>query len=191
MKNMEKIMQPVSSKQDAIMLIIEQLQQCTSDEQRLKLIEHMTLELQDLKEFHYFAEHSYGRNLVFSNEQFEIILMCWGSGQGATVHDHNDSLCIMKCLAGQLEEQRYVRKQSVNGESVVITPSTISHLNKGEACSITDSDGLHSISNQTDNAACSLHFYFPPIHTATVYDIKDGAQRTVTSAFTSEYGIRK
>ena len=184
-------MQPARSTQDAVMLIIEQLQQCSSDQQRLNLIGNMVLELQDLEKYHHFGAGSYGRNLVYSNDQFEMILMCWGPEQGATVHDHNDSLCIMKCLAGQLEEQRYIKKRSVNGEGLTIMPSEVSHLNKGETCSITDNQGLHSISNQTTQAACSLHFYFPPIHTATVYDVKEGGQKTVISTFTSEYGIKK
>lgn len=41
------------------------------------------------------------------NGRFNLIALCWGKGQGAPVHDHAKSQCVMKMLQGSLEETRY------------------------------------------------------------------------------------
>ncbi len=165
--------------------LIDQLQQASTDQARKTLIANREVSLVDVERYYHFGAASYGRNLVFSNADFEVILMCWQSNQHSTAHDHNGSLCVMKCLAGELEEQRYI-KTATQMPRLLATEKKL--LVAGETSSITDQEGLHSISNNSVRAACSLHFYFPAIHSTNVYCLKDGSQKSVTSVFTSENG---
>ncbi|EPJ46215.1 MAG: hypothetical protein OFPII_22420 [Osedax symbiont Rs1] len=165
--------------------LIEQLQQASTDQARKTLISSIEVSLVDVELYHHFGAASYGRNLVFSNADFEVILMCWQSNQHSTAHDHNGSLCVMKCLAGELEEQRYIKTAT---QTPALLAAEKKRLVAGATSSITDLEGLHSIRNSSQRTACSLHFYFPAIHSTNVYCLKDGSQKSVTSVFTSEYG---
>jgi cysteine dioxygenase len=41
------------------------------------------------------------------NGKFDLILLCWGKGQGSPIHDHANSECFMKILEGTLTEARF------------------------------------------------------------------------------------
>uniref|UniRef100_A0A8C7D744 Cysteine dioxygenase n=1 Tax=Oncorhynchus kisutch TaxID=8019 RepID=A0A8C7D744_ONCKI len=60
---------------------------------------------QEWKKFAMFDPTRYTRNLVDEgNGKFNLILLCWGEGQGSSIHDHTDSHCFMKMLQGELKE---------------------------------------------------------------------------------------
>jgi len=175
----------VNQKVNSIDLLITDLQASLSQEQRIAVIENMHLQLADLDFYHHFGASSYGRNLVFSCEEFEIILMCWQPGQHSVAHDHNGSLCVMKCLVGELDEQRFQQHDQR------IHPIGKYTLTQGSTAFITDEQGLHCIGNYSEQDACSLHCYFPPIHNTNIYVLESGATKKVTSSFTTEYGVKK
>src|SRR5664279_2475996 len=51
-----------------------------------------------LQPYVFFSSKRYARNLIFKNEVFECVAMCWDIGQASSIHDHNDKLGWM-CLA--------------------------------------------------------------------------------------------
>ena len=169
--------------------VIEHLSAASSNQQRLEIIENLDIDLTQLRPYHHFGLSRYGRNLIYTGAGFEIILLCWQSQQYSTPHDHNGSLCIMKCISGELTEQRYQLQVSADNNCKLI-PSELMTLSNGQVTSITDQQGLHKLGNDTAAAACSLHFYFPPIHSANAYTEHDSSQKTVLSVFTSEYGVK-
>ncbi|MFT5707655.1 MAG: cysteine dioxygenase [Oceanospirillaceae bacterium] len=184
-------MQLASDEISVIDKLVEQLKHSSDDQQRIQLIAKLKIDLGDLRAYHYLGEKSYGRNLIFSNDDFEVILMCWSAGQGTIVHDHSESLCVMQCVDGELDEQRYIEQSYKEEMKFKIKPSQLSKLTSGETRSITDQDGLHSIKNNSSSAASSLHFYFPPIHNVTLYNLEEGVKKTASGVFTSEYGVLK
>lgn len=55
-----------------------------------------------------FNKFRYTRNLVDAgNGKFNLMVLCWGEGNGSSIHNHPDSDCMMKILAGQLTEVRF------------------------------------------------------------------------------------
>lgn len=55
-----------------------------------------------------FNKFRYTRNLVDSgNGKFNLMVLCWGEGNSSSIHDHPNSDCIMKMLAGRLTEVRF------------------------------------------------------------------------------------
>ena len=172
-----------------IQTVIEQLSAASSDQQRLELIERIPIDSTELRPYHHYGHSSYGRNLIYTGAEFEIILLCWKPQQYSTPHDHQGSLCIMKCISGELTEQRFLL-QAKAGNNCILSPTERITFGDGEVTSITDQQGLHKLGNDTAAVACSLHFYFPPIHSASAYSEQDGSQKTVLSVFTSEYGVK-
>ena len=173
-------------KSSPVEAFIDCLHACENDQQRIDCVQQNALSLDDLAQYHYFGTNSYGRNLVYHHPEFEVILMCWGPDQQSSAHDHNESLCVMKCIGGELEEQRY----KANPTPQPLSKTELSILKAGQSCSITDEEGLHTVGNKTAENACSLHVYFPPISSVSSFSIEDGKEKKLTSAFTSEYGVR-
>ncbi|PSC70679.1 cysteine dioxygenase isoform B [Micractinium conductrix] len=60
------------------------------------------------KPYVHFGEEHYVRNLVFANQDFELLVLCWRPGQGSRVHNHADSHGWVTVLAGRVEEARYI-----------------------------------------------------------------------------------
>jgi len=174
---------------NSLQTVIEQLSTANSDKQRQEIIENGHIGLTELGPFHHYGSSGYGRNLIYTGAEFEIILLCWQPQQFSTPHDHNGSLCIMQCVSGELIEQRY-QLQACADNHCILSPTELMTLSDGQVTSISDQQGLHKLGNATMTAACSLHFYFPPIHSANAYSEQDGGQKTVFSSFTSEYGVK-
>lgn len=62
----------------------------------------------DWSHYAYYDRHRYTRNLIDNgNGHFNLILLCWGQTQQSPIHDHSNSHCMMKMLAGQLVETQY------------------------------------------------------------------------------------
>lgn len=167
-------------------VFVDSLHACENDQQRIACVQNSDIALSDLDEYHYFGETSYGRNLIYHHPDFEVILMCWGPQQKSSAHNHSESLCVMKCLGGELEEQRY---QS-NAFPQPLTKTELTVLKTGQSVSITDEEGLHTVGNETAENACSLHVYFPPISRVTSFALEDSQTKKLTSCFTSEYGVK-
>lgn len=169
-----------------VAVFVESLHACESDQERIACVQQSVINLDDLDEYHYFGESSYGRNLIYDHPDFEVILMCWGPQQKSSAHNHSDSLCVMKCLGGELEEQRYLS----NEYPQPLTKTSLTTLKAGQSVSITDDEGLHTIGNETAENACSLHVYFPPISRVTSFGVENSKTKKLTSCFTSEYGVK-
>lgn len=167
--------------------VIEKLLLTSTDSDRVEAIEQSSLALESVEKYHFYGRESYGRNLVFSCPSFEVILMCWQPKQGSAIHDHGHSKCIMKCLKGELEEHRFqLAAESEDDHRVV--GSSVNVLRPGSVKDIDDNQGLHQITNNSMSDACSLHFYFPPIHSCNAFCQEKGSKKTVSSKFTSIYG---
>lgn len=66
-----------------------------------------------------FNKFRYTRNLVDAgNGKFNLMVLCWGEGNGSSIHNHPQSDCLMKILAGQLTEVRFAwPEKSADGEN--------------------------------------------------------------------------
>src|SRR3989338_9208147 len=55
----------------------------------------------------YWSEVHYTRNLIFSCDDFEIMLLCWNVNQASRIHNHASSNCWLSVLSGLVSEQVY------------------------------------------------------------------------------------
>ncbi|RWS30589.1 cysteine dioxygenase type 1-like protein [Leptotrombidium deliense] len=124
------------------------------------------------------------------------MLLAWSEGQGSSIHDHSNSHCFMKMLAGSLREIRYewpqndadtvdadgVHEMKVVGESVLHTDQ-VTYIN--------DSLGLHRVENKSHTQpAVSLHLYIPAFDSCRSFDQRTGHSNKVTFTFHSKLGKR-
>ena len=59
--------------------------------------------LQELETFLHFEIGSYTRNLIYRNECYEMMAICWGMGHHTPIHDHNGQVTIPYSLSAGLD----------------------------------------------------------------------------------------
>src|SRR5437773_1504621 len=66
----------------------------------------------------------YTRNLIDKSPLYELIAICWESGQFSSIHNHKDQNCWMAAPIGRLLVQNYrVLQQDLDRGTCDLTPS--------------------------------------------------------------------
>ena len=145
------------------------------------------LELPDrlLEEHVHFSEESYARNLLIVTPRFEMVVMCWQSGQLSTVHDHLDSFAMSLVLSGVLlnrnfrrlddgEVPDYAELQLINEE--LFSPGSWLSLDLG---------AIHQMGNAAGSSEplVTLHFYARPLREINVFHPSENRAERVRLAY--------
>ena len=62
-----------------------------------------------LDKYLFFSKGNYTRNLIFKNQLFECMAICWEIGQSSRVHNHRDQNCWMSAPIGRLRVQNFLQ----------------------------------------------------------------------------------
>ena len=148
---------------------IEELKR-TAKELRLpdlrKLILNLKPDPSEIDTYTQFTENHYARNLVYKNRDFEVLVLCWRSGQRSPIHDHGNSICTVYTVDGVLSADNY-RKTS-GGH---IRADYSEDFKPGSVLSIQTTE-IHQVSNlQAASDLVSLHFYLSPLEDNFVYSV--------------------
>jgi predicted metal-dependent enzyme (double-stranded beta helix superfamily) len=133
------------------------------------------------------SEAHYTRNLVHKDEDFEILVICWGSGQKALIHGHEGELCFARVERGTLRFSNY----SLLSEE----PVRLEQLGSPVDGTVGFLDGpadLHAVDNATDLGAdaVTLHVYSRPYAECDIYESERGPRRRVRLAYDTVDGKR-
>ncbi|XP_028518569.1 cysteine dioxygenase type 1 [Exaiptasia diaphana] len=179
---------------------LEQLVQCLHeifeddeinvDEVREIMASYVSKE-QDWRKYANYDPYRFTRNLVDEgNGKFNLIVLCWGEGQGSSIHDHTDSHCFLKVLDGKLKETLYHWPTDSQEEKPLEVKST-TFVQRDDVTYINDSIGLHRMENTShSDTACSLHLYCPPFDMCNSFDQRTGHKQACKVTFWSKYGTR-
>ncbi|GLC35936.1 hypothetical protein PLESTM_000384500, partial [Pleodorina starrii] len=111
----------------------------------------------DWRNYAAWNEHSYLRHLLWATEDFEVMLLCWRSGQTSRVHTHANSHCWFAVLDGQVRETQYppitvgpqapgAGAAATGGVAVAeLTPTQITDKTVGDVSYINDNIAMHSV----------------------------------------------
>lgn len=132
-----------------------------------QLLTASQLSLEDVREFLRFEDDCYSRNLVAESPWFNVLVLCWKSGQRSPIHDHAQSVCAFKVLTGVCSETSYAF--SPCGQ---VVPVRTKDFLAGEIVASHDSE-THQVSNlqPEGTALVTLHVYSPPLKTMKVFSI--------------------
>lgn len=128
----------------------------------------------DLKPYVRFQDEAYQRVRICSGEQYEMLVVCWKSGQRSPVHDHAQSTCCFRVMQGVCTETVFdfsPRGQVVARES--------RNLPEGYMAASQDAD-THQVSNlqPPGQDLVTLHIYSPPLQAMRKYSLtgeRDGS----------------
>ena len=73
--------------------------------------------LEDVKDFVRFESTNYQRNLVALGPWYEVLVICWRSGQRSPIHNHAQSTCGLKVLSGVCTETYFTHSPCGQGSS--------------------------------------------------------------------------
>lgn len=139
----------------------------------------------------------YTRNLIFGNDSFDCILMCWPPGSRSTIHDHDESSCWVAAVEGAVTEVQYslprfdrkfIEAENRNPATAVGNCGKLKVIGEarldvggGVTSTYANNDiGIHRVENRTDKLACTLHVYAPPLRKMRIFD-ESGKVRVVVA----------
>ncbi len=142
-----------------------------------------------LESFLYFSRKCYTRNLIFKNELFELMAICWDAGQSSSIHNHSEQKCWMSVPIGNLriknfktleldEKRNYCRIEEAENYDICQNVSAKVEMD----------EPVHQVLNVTEKRAVSLHIYSKPFDKCLVYSIPQNSFTEVQLCYTSMFG---
>lgn len=146
---------------------------------------------ESLRPYLYYSPASYTRNLIFKNEKFELMAICWEVGQASRIHNHRDQQCWMAVPIGKLKNQNYrVTQRDKAKKTCRLEPSKSFLITPTAPLEVDQEEPVHQVLNLAEygERAVSLHVYSKPFNTCEVYSLEKGTYDDVPLYYTSEFG---
>lgn len=147
-----------------------------------------------LTPYSYFSPDRYTRNLISKTRLFDLIAICWESGQKSAIHNHRDQSCWMASVYGTVQVHNFqlIRKDPSTG-FCELAPTTHYLITPDSPQEVDPEEPIHQVLNPASFAsrAVTLHIYSRPFDTCEVYDLKEKKYEDVVLENTSEYGVLK
>ena len=144
-----------------------------------------------LDKYCYFSKGNYTRNLIFKNDVFECMTICWEIEQHSRIHNHRDQNCWMSAPIGRLRVQNYrVEHRDTAQGTCKIIPTDVYDLDAAHPACVNPMEPVHEVLNLAEfqKRAVSIHVYSKPFESCEVYYRDRGTYADVPLFYTSEYG---
>ena len=128
----------------------------------------------------------YTRNLVYKDERFEMLAICWQAGQESRIHDHSGQKCWMTVPIGNLKGQNFaVESMDEAGGLCKLRPTDSFELADCLSAAVDLDAPIHQIQNSAGERAVSIHIYSKPFETCRSYCRDTDTFKEVHLAYTS------
>lgn len=138
--------------------------------------------------FFYWSEKFYTRNLIYKDERFELMVLCWDRGQVSRIHNHADQMCWMTVPVGKLRGQNF-RAVEMDEEKGLckLTETDMFDLSDCLASKVELEEPIHQILNlpEFNERAVSVHIYSKPFDTCLSYCRDTDTFKEVNLAYSS------
>lgn len=158
-----------------------------------------------LKPYTFFRDDFYTRNLIYRDDLFEVMTICWKQGQKTAIHTHNGQLGWMTMAQGEVavHNYRYIRCNAPENQNVIgldclggATEIELERLrteecaNNGCVITVDKLQTIHQIENvDPAGAGCiSLHVYSKPFDSCIAFDLQKHHCYRRTLSYYSQYG---
>jgi cysteine dioxygenase len=131
----------------------------------------------------------YTRNLIYRDDLFEVLALCWRPGQKTPIHSHNGQLGWMITVQGEVrvQEYRYLRCSTPENRNVVGLDClagghgveleglhTMTSIADGKVATVDKTHTIHQIENAETSkyGSVTLHIYSKPIDSCVAFDLR-------------------
>jgi predicted metal-dependent enzyme (double-stranded beta helix superfamily) len=155
---------------------------------------HHAVRPDSIEKYLFFSKGGYTRNLIYRNDIFECMAICWEIGQFSRVHNHRDQNCWMSAPIGRLKIQNFhVEDRHAGGEhfgTCKLIPTDIYEMDASHPAHVNPLEPVHQVLNlpEYNQRAVSIHVYSKPFDMCEVYHREKGTYADVPLHYTSEYG---
>ena len=147
-----------------------------------------------LEKYLFFSKGCYTRNLIFKNDVFECMAICWEIGQFSRIHNHRDQNCWMSAPIGRLKVQNFRVEDRLSEAdhrgTCKLVATDIYEMDAAHPAYVNPLEPVHQVLNlpEYNRRAVSIHVYSKPFDTCEVYLKDQGTYSDVPLHYTSEYG---
>ena len=136
-------------------------------EQLASIVGNADVGPEDVAGFYIFDDRGYMRNLVYRNAQFEVLCLCWKSGQRSPIHDHRGSSCAFRVIEGVVTTTDFERVPAGFIKAVGSTELVSGGMDARE------DEQIHQVSNlqPAGSHLVTLHVYSPPLTRMNVFSL--------------------
>ncbi len=141
--------------------------------------------------FLFWSDKFYTRNLIYKDERFELMALCWDKGQVSRVHNHADQMCWMTVPVGRLRGQNFSVEEIDEARGFCKLKETDNFdLSDCLAAKVELEQPIHQILNlpEFESRAVSLHIYSKPFETCLSYCREKHQFAEVKLCYTSVFG---
>jgi len=144
-----------------------------------------------LRPYLLYEKTHYTRNLIHRTPLFELMSICWESGQASRIHNHAGQQCWMAVPIGRLAVQNYevVAIDGKTGHCELREAPRLS-MDPAHPTHVEEERPIHAVLNLAEygTRATSLHVYSKPYDRCLVYQLENKTYMEVPLFFDTEYG---
>lgn len=144
-----------------------------------------------LEAYLFFSKGNYTRNLIFKNDLFETMTICWDIGQVSRIHNHRDQNCWMAVPIGRLRVQnfRVETRDAAHGTCRLVATDAFD-MDPDHPATVNPVEPVHQVLNlaEFNRRAVSIHVYSRPFTSCEIYLPDKGTYFDAPLHYTSEYG---
>lgn len=130
------------------------------------------VEIGSIEPYFNWSRKFYTRNLIYKDERFELMAICWEKGQESRIHNHAGQMCWMTVPFGRLRGQNFRVVDMVESQGYCKLEETDTFdLAECLAAKVELEEPIHQILNlpEFDERAVSIHIYSKPFDTCLSY----------------------
>lgn len=137
----------------------------------IRVLELLNLNQTAIQSYCSWDDHSYTRNIVTRNQNYDLLIMCWQKAQFSAIHNHGTSKCWMTVLQGQMQEKLYeVTPSNPQNRPPISVKQVADRIHSpGKTTCLKDRHIWHSLQVLRPKAI-TLHLYSPSLSHFSVYD---------------------
>ena len=123
------------------------------------------IDTDSIQKYLFWSPSFYTRNLIYKDERFEMMAICWEPGQVSRVHNHCEQRCWMTVPVGRLKGQNFAVEEIDQSRGYCKLRETDTfELAECLAAKVELEEPIHQILNLTEynDRAVSIHIYSKP-----------------------------
>jgi predicted metal-dependent enzyme (double-stranded beta helix superfamily) len=146
------------------------------------------LDVDSITRYFFWSPDYYTRNLIYKDARFEMMAVCWESGQASQVHNHADQKCWMTVPVGKLRGQNFaITDIDQDLGYCKLRETDTFELSDCLAAKVELEEPIHQILNLEEygERAVSIHIYSKPFNSCLSYCRESDSFREVFLTYTS------
>lgn len=146
------------------------------------------VDVDSIAKYFHWSEKFYTRNLIYRDERFELMALCWERNQVSKIHNHANQMCWMTVPVGKLRGQNFRALEIDSSKNYCkLTETDIFDLSDCLAAKVELEEPIHQILNlpEFESRAVSLHIYSKPFEKCLAYCRETDTFEQVKLSYTS------